>query len=426
MFTTTALGRVRGTARGRPRRPAARPGIGARRWSLAAAIMVALLTTGCVQVQAADGGFVMGGSIVVDEGETARDDVVAVGGNVRIDGRAQRDVVVVMGRLEINGEVERSVSCVGGTLVLGPRARIGRDVVLVGGRLERDDRARIGGEFVNVSVGFGGGQFFAPMDWGFGNWWGFTPFAWIARTGQLFYWLLLALLTVALAGDRVSSASHAISREPFRMGAIGLVGLFALCFALLILVVLSFLIIGIPFLLALIFIWWLAYIFGAVAVFQSIGNRVMNMVGRPEASQIAIVLAGGLALGILRYVPFFGGLIWLFASLVGLGSVFATRFGTGRPWVRRGPPPSGTPYAPPPPPPQDPVADASAEASAGPTDFGQPGYGPEAGGAADPGAADPDGRSAHGGDGDQSAGDDHEAPAEDVADAADDPDDRMR
>jgi hypothetical protein len=324
------------------------------------------VATGCVQVQAADGGFVMGGNIVVDEGEVARDDVVAVGGNVRIDGRATRDVVVVGGRLVINGEVERSVSCVGGTLVLGPGARVGRDVVLVGGRLDRHDSARIGGEFVNVSLGYGFGDWFAPMQWGVGSWWGFTPFAWVFRTGQLFYWLLLALLAVALAGDRVSSASHAISREPFRMGAIGFVGVFALCFALLVLVLLSVLIIGIPFLLALLFMWWLAYIFGAVAVFQSVGNRVMNMAGRPEASQIAIVLAGGLVIGILRYVPFFGGLLWLVVSLVGLGSVFATRFGTGRPWIRRPappPPPGGTsaasPAQPPPgtgPAPQPPPA----------------------------------------------------------------------
>lgn len=324
--------------------------------------VVVLLATGCVQVQAADSGFVMGGRIHVDRGEVARDDVVAVFGDVRIDGRATRDVVVVGGRLEINGEVERSVSSVGGTLVLGPNARIGRDVVVVGSRLRRDDSARIGGEFVNVSVGFGPDEWFTPMRWGWGNWWSYTPLAWIARTTQLFYWLLLALLAVALVGDRVSSASHAISREPLRMGLIGVVAVFALCFALLILVVLSFLIIGIPFLLALIFMWWLAYIFGVVAVFQSVGSRVMNLAGRPEATQISIVLAGGLVLGILRYVPFFGGLLWFVAALVGLGSVFATRFGTGRPWVRRPVPPpppyGGTPYAPPPPYQPPPAPDA--------------------------------------------------------------------
>jgi len=331
---------------------------------------VALLATGCVQVQAADGGFVMGGSIIVEKGEVARDDVIAVGGNVRIDGRARRDVVVVGGKLVVNGEVNGSVSAVGGTLVLGPGARVEQDVVVVGSRLERHQSARIGGEFVNVSIGYGFNEWFQPMHWGWGGWWGFTPFAWVARTGQLFYWLLLALMAVALLGDRVSSAAHAISREPLRLGVIGVVAVFALCCAFVVLLVLSFLIIGIPFLLALFFMVPLAYIFGIVAVFQVVGNRVMHMVGRPEASQIAIVLTGGLVMGILRYVPFFGSMLWFFALLVGLGSVFATRFGTGRPWVRRsgapampGGTPGAAPYAPPPvepTPPHDAAAPAPA------------------------------------------------------------------
>lgn len=324
---------------------------------LSLVVVASVAAMGCVTVQAGDSGFALGGSINVAAGDVARDDIVVVGGNVRIDGRARRDVVVIGGRLVINGRVDGSVSCVGGTLVLGPGAHIEGDVVLVGGILEqRHDTARIDGEFVNVSITYPGGQWapFSPGGWR--GWWGFTPFAWIFRTTQLFYWLLLALLTVALVGDRVSSASHAISREPLRLGAIGIVGVCALCFAIVVLVVLSIVIIGIPFLIALIFACWLAYIFGIVAVFQSVGGRVMDLVGRPEASQIGIVLAGALVMGILRYIPFgFGGLLWFVAALVGLGSVFATRFGTGRPWVRppiasapgHAPPPGGDPFSPP-------------------------------------------------------------------------------
>jgi hypothetical protein len=99
-------------------------------------------------------------------------------------------------------------------------------------------------------------------------------------------------------------------------------------------------------LLALIFGWWLAYIFGIVAVFQSVGSRVMRIIGRPEASQIGIVLAGGAVLGILRYFPVFGTLMWWVAALVGLGSVFATRFGSNQPWLRRQVPTTPPPVAP--------------------------------------------------------------------------------
>ena len=179
---------------------------------------------------------------------------------------------------------------------------------------------------------------------------------------RMFVAALIALLTVALVGDRVSSASHAVAREPIRLGVIGIVGFFALCFVCLLLGILSIVLIGIPFLLALIFGWWLAYIFGIVAVFQTIGGRVMRLLGRPEASQIAIVLAGGLVLGILRYFPIFGGLLWAVSALIGLGAVFATRFGRGRPWLRHAAP-AGQAYSGSPPPAATPVESGEAAAA---------------------------------------------------------------
>ena len=156
----------------------------------------------------------MGGTIHVPEGETARDDVVAVGGNVRIDGRARGDVVVIGGRLEINGVVEGSVSCVGGTMVLGAgRPHRTATPSSLAASLDRHDTARIDGEFVSTSasatrVGPALVAFPRRGAWRmvgiYARWRGYW------RTTQLFYWMVLALLTVALVGDRVSSASHAI------------------------------------------------------------------------------------------------------------------------------------------------------------------------------------------------------------------------
>jgi len=331
------------------------------RWAGVLVVLAAgALSVGCINVQAGDGGFVMGSSIVVEEDEVAREDLVAVGGSIRVDGVARREVVVIGGELVINGRVDRDATVVGGRLRLGPGARVGGNATVVGGSLSRDPSAEIDGELVNVSFGYGMDNIFESWSpFHLGGWWGFTPFVMFTRTTQFLYWLLLAILTVALVGDRVSSASHAVSREPVRLGAIGLVGVFALAFAFLVLLVLCFLLIGIPFLLALIFGWWLAYIFGIVAVFQSVGSRVMRMVGRPEASQIGIVLAGGAVLGVLRYFPVFGTLMWWVAALVGLGSVFATRFGSNQPWLRR-----QVPTTPPPVSPVDGfVADAAPDAS---------------------------------------------------------------
>jgi len=300
---------------------------------LCAALVILTTTAGCVTVHSGSGGFLMGGRKVVEKGEVTRDELVMMGGSVRIDGEARADVVVLGGSLTVNGTA-RDVVVVGGTMRLGPDAHIRGDLVNVGGSLNRSPGARVDGEVVNVGIsgldwmpGFGMG------DWSIGRWWGLSPFHVVARTTQLVYWLLLAVIVVALAGDRVSSAAHSIAREPFRFGIIGFVGFFALCLLTVFLVILSLLVIGIPFLLAVLLLWWLAYIFGMVAVFHVIGQKLLPVFGKSDASQLGLVAVGAVALGLLHYFPLIGSLFWVLAACVGLGSVFATRFGTNRPWL---------------------------------------------------------------------------------------------
>jgi len=305
---------------------------------LALLVVAGLASTGCVTVHSGNGGFLMGGRVEVDRGEVARDEIVMLGGTVRIDGEARNDIVVIGGTLIINGKAN-DVVCVGGSMRLGPDARIAGDVVNVGGALNRSPGADIRGELVNVGVGGLDGLPWLGGDMSFGRWWGLSPWHVMTRTTQFVYWLLLAVLTVALVGDRISSSAHSIRREPIRLGAIGLVGFFALLALTIFFVVLSILLIGIPFLIALLLGWWLAYIFGMVAVFQVIGDKVSAALGKADASQVGLVLAGAAVLGVLHFFPFIGSLIWTIGAFVGLGSVFATRFGTNRPWLGGSEPP---------------------------------------------------------------------------------------
>ncbi len=326
----------------------------ARIAGLSALLVVAWIAVGCISVESSDGdGLLMGRDVHVQEGEVARNDIVVMGGTVRVDGEARGDVVVIGGSLTVNGRAE-NVVCIGGTLRVGPDAHVRGDLVNVGGHLRRSPGAQIDGEVVNVGI--------SGFDWlpglaglGIGQWWGMSPFRVIHRLTQFVYWLLLALLTVALVGDRVSSAAHSIAREPVRLGAIGFVGFFALAAATGFLVLLSVLLIGLPFLLALLLFWWLAYIFGMVAVFQAIGARVSSLFGQRDATQLALVLGGAAALSVLHFFPWFGTLLWWSGGFVGLGAAFATRFGTNRPWYGESasipPPAPPAPPAPPPPPP---------------------------------------------------------------------------
>lgn len=356
MFTSTIQKRWRPAIR--------RPG------GLLLLVATCALSIGCVQVQAGDGGFVMGGSIVVEEGEVAREDLVAVGGSITVNGEARRDVVVVGGRLTINGVAHRSVSCVAGTLVLGPGARVGGDVVVVGGELRRDPTARVDGEL--VTVGFGGpplfgGDFFSPW---LGGRWGFPFLGWFWDVFWLGVWVLLTILTLALVGDRVSSASHAIRREPLKQWFIGFVGAFALALLGLLLAILCFVIIGIPFFVAWVFAAIVAYIFGLVAIFHGAGERIMRAFGRPDASQLAIGVVGCIVIyAVCTFVPILGSFTWFFLLVpLGFGSVFTTRFGSGRTWTRQAVPPAAPPPRTPPPP----APDASSGPAAASMEFDEP------------------------------------------------------
>src|SRR5215467_12250314 len=78
----------------------------------------------------------IGSSVTVGEGEVVDGDVVAIGGNVRIDGDVRGDAVAV-----------------GGVMTLGPKAQVANNVVVVGGPLRRDPGARIGGRVQTVGLG---------------------------------------------------------------------------------------------------------------------------------------------------------------------------------------------------------------------------------------------------------------------------------
>lgn len=304
-------------------------------------LMSGFVAVGCITVESS--GFRMGTRVHIEEGEVARDEIVVLGGSVRIDGVAREEVVVIGGSVTINGRADSDVVCIGGSMRLGPDAHIRGDVVNVGGSLNRSPGAQIDGEVVNIGIsGFGGFPGFGGLDMSFGRWWGFSPFHVMSRTMQFVYWFVLALLTVALVGDRVSSAAHSIQHEPFRLGAIGIVGFFALLLLTVLFSILSILLIGIPFLIALMLGWWLAYIFGIVALFHVIGQKVMTVLGKTDASQLGLVLTGAAVLGFLHFFPWIGPLLWTVGAFVGLGAVFATRFGTNRPWMGRQDPPLAT------------------------------------------------------------------------------------
>lgn len=273
----------------------------------------------------------IGSSITINEGEVADGDVVAIGGNVRIDGEVRGDAVAI-----------------GGVMTLGPNAQVANNVVVVGGPLRRDPGARIGGRVQTVGLG---SITLGDWRWGanpLGLFWGSmvgAAFALVFTLTRLAILCLLAALVVLFGrGYMERTADHAAT-DTVKAGAIGfLAQLLFLPVLVITIVVLVMTIIGIPLLLLLPFVFLglgVVAVIGFTAVGYRLGQLLLVRMGWPTDNPYMTAIAGivlvmspllvARLLGLI--VPFtFGlGLIGMLleyaAWTVGFGAVALTRFG---------------------------------------------------------------------------------------------------
>ncbi|HET9360422.1 MAG TPA: hypothetical protein VFO58_11770 [Vicinamibacterales bacterium] len=263
----------------------------------------------------------------LSEGETASEPIVVLGGSARINGHAEDDVVVI-----------------GGTLRLGPKAVVDGDVVTVGGEIEKDPGAVVRGTIDEAAVRMPGIVF--DPEWSGRGW---TYLAVGGTVVRMFFFLVVATLLTVIAPGWIGS----MSRRP--AASSGLLGLAVqICFVPALLVVVIALIVSIvgipllaaiPFVLAALGFVWIAGFTGvAVRVGAALRGR-----SRSEADAsvgdlllgfmaIAAMTVGGhlLALGFGWFSPMTwpiraaGLTIEYVAWTIGLGAAISSLFAASR------------------------------------------------------------------------------------------------
>jgi hypothetical protein len=242
---------------------------------------------------------VISGDVTVAEDETVDEGVFVVHGDVVIDGIVDGDVFVIDGTVEVNGEITGDLTTIDDEPVIGTDATIGGDV-------NSEDWT----------------------DWD-GAWW-IGPLAlWLAIT---FSTLFLGVLLLLIA-PRAADAAYLQARDgPWESIATGL-GIFVLLpiLAVVALVTLVGLPLGIALLLALVPLMAIAY----TTTCWLLGHRVLG----PPRNRFVSFLAGWAILRAVALIPVVGVLVWLGATIFGLGVLGLAL------WRAR------TPAAPPAPPP---------------------------------------------------------------------------
>ncbi len=142
--------------------------------------------------------------------------------------------------------------------------------------------------------------------------------AWLAVSLALLYLFASPLARAAMSAEEDFSAS-------LFAGALGVLTLFLAAGAALSLLPAA---LAIPIALGSAVIAVVAKVFGMVAIFLLVGQKVVKSVvpaRRPLALAAGFALLGGLSL-----VPFVGALVWSVASIVAVGVALVSRFGTPR------------------------------------------------------------------------------------------------
>ena len=335
----------------------------------AVVLVVAVLVLASVVPGLAAAQSGVGGTIVVEEGETVSEvsavggsivvhgtvtgDVSGAAGNVLITGTVDGDVSVATGNLEISGDVGGDVSAGAGNVHLVEGATVGGNFDVGAGQVRIDGAidgdARIGAETIhlgeNASIG-GSLTYDGALE---GNReavagditrdrtlgptsvgdlqplasWVFTIYAFVGN-------LLLGAVLLALFPRFSEGVADQVAGEPIKTG---LVGLGVIVGVPVLLVLLAITIIGIPLAIAGAFVFaflvWIGVVYGRFALgmwllsptvrerFGSVGDP--DRIGRFDRRWVALIV--GLLIGaILGFVPVVGELVNLLIFLLGLGA----------------------------------------------------------------------------------------------------------
>lgn len=155
----------------------------------------------------------------------------------------------------------------------------------------------------------------------------------------LFAWFIAAIAITLISGREVRVASVEARVSAFHCFTLGLVALTSFVLTAIVFNYLVPYVVGIPLLAGLGAFAILTKVFGMISVFHAIGTLVAGVRSRDQLTRrrwlrgdLAMTILGLLILGAIRFVPVAGPIVWSLASIFGIGTALATKFGRREPW----------------------------------------------------------------------------------------------
>jgi len=290
-----------------------------------------------------DGQVVFGSNYTVKSGETLTGDLLVFGGTVTVESGADvsGSIVLFGGNLTVAGQVTGDLVLVGGSGLLKSTAVINGDLTSVGGSFVQESGSTINGTIntfdsppnLNYELptqitppdlsNLPGGLSKLASSFSFNP---FSQFAWLFM--KSLGWAALAALVLLFFEKYSRNVSRAVTYQPLIGSSLGFLTVLA---GIVLAVILVVTIILIPVALIGILLLAFAIAFGWIAVGLEVGNRLAASFHQewslPLTAALGTFILNFVANGI-GFIPCVGWLVPFIVSMLGLGAVFLTRFGT--------------------------------------------------------------------------------------------------
>ena len=288
-----------------------------------------------------NGKVVFGGFYRLESGETLNGGLVIFGGQgiLEDDSTVNGDVLLTGGSLDIDGVITGDVVAVGGSVNLGDNAVIQGDVTTIGAAIKRSDGAVVEGTFsfeMPGDIDFGDTpqllipEFnFSPFAYFSEVWKGFQPIRDILWKGfQALALAALAAILFLFLQKPTERVAQTLVAQPLVSGGLGLLTIIVAPALFLVLIITIILIpLGAIGLLGI----GLAMLFGWIAIGYEVGVRIsaaMNQDWAPPITAGVGTLVLSILSNIISAIPCIGWILPTVISIVGLGSVVISKFGT--------------------------------------------------------------------------------------------------
>lgn len=251
--------------------------------------------------------------------------IIKIGSDVTIEsGQKVHTVVALGGQITVDGTVGNNVVAVGGSVVLTKQAVVGGNVLSLGGVIVAARDAQVTGSLTEINSSNLYETLTAAMS---ADWEGWSWIFAIISLAIFLVILVLAILIVALLPKPVRTVGEAIRENTFKVVLCGLLGL-VLIVPLALLLTIS--VVGIALIPLEVIIVVCSVLLGFIAVGQLIGGKVLSLFKRPNPGIVRETFLGLIILWLIGWLPYIGWMVKALAIVLGLGAVLITRFGTYR------------------------------------------------------------------------------------------------